>query len=182
MEAILGVWLTTVPADAIFFSQLALIESLILSISMPLTAAARAPGRMKGYELTLGTIQIGIFLTAWGVIARRAPAYSVFIVAILANILMFGIRLYLIKRLIGFPVNAFLVHTAVPVMSIVLVTAIPVFIFNKILPEGIYWSALVIFSSFFLSTVAMYFIGLDKEWRLKVKNMIRSRLPKLQSA
>ena len=182
MEAILRVWLTTVPADAIFFSQLALIESLILSVSMPLTAAARAPGRMKGYELTLGTIQIGIFLTAWGVIARGAPAYSVFIVAILANILMFGIRLYLIKRLIGFPVNAFLVHTAVPVMSIVLVTAIPVFIFNKILPEGIYWSALVIFSSLVLSTVAMYFIGLDKEWRLKVKNMIRSRLPKLQSA
>ena len=182
MEAILSIWLTTAPADAILFSQLALIESLILSVSLPLTAAARAPGRMKGYELALGTIQIGIFLAAWAVIAGGSPAYSVFIVAILANILMFGVRLYLINRLIEFPVAAFLLHTAVPVMIIVLVTAIPIFFFKKMVPAGIFWSALVIFSSFVLSTVAMYFIGLDKEWRLKVKNMIRSRLPKLQSA
>lgn len=182
MEAILGIWLTTVPPDAVLFSQLALTEALIMSISMPLTAAARAPGKMKGYELTLGTMQIGIFLTAWAVIAGGSPAYSVFIVAILANILMFGVRLYWINRLIEFPVSAFLVHTVVPVMVIVLVTAVPTFIFNKILPEGFYGTALVIFASFVLSTVAMYFIGLDKDWRLKVKNMIRSRLPKLKSA
>jgi hypothetical protein len=28
-------------------------------------------------------------------------------------------------------------------------------------------------------TAAMYFIGFDKAWRLKMMNMIRSRLPKL---
>jgi O-antigen/teichoic acid export membrane protein len=182
MEAMLGIWLTTVPADAVLFSQLALIEALIVSISMPLTTAARAPGKMKAYELILGTIQIGIFLTAWAVIAAGAPAYSVFIVAILANILMFGVRLYLVNRLIEFPVGAFLKFTALPVMAIVLVTALPIYIFNKLMPEGYYWSALVILVSIVLSTLAMYFIGLDKEWRLKVKNMIRSRMPKLQSA
>lgn len=180
METILGVWLTTVPSDAVFFSQLALIEALILSVSMPLTAAARAPGKMKGYELTLGTIQISIFITAWIVIAAGAPPYSVFIVAIMANILMFGVRLYLIHRLIDFPVINFLKYTAVPVTAISLVTALPIYIFNKLLPDGFYWSALVIFASFVLSTVAMYFIGLNKEWRLKVKSMIRSRIPKLQ--
>jgi O-antigen/teichoic acid export membrane protein len=182
MEAILGVWLATVPADAVLFSQLSLVEALILSISMPLTAAARAPGKMKGYELSLGTIQIGIFITAWAVIAAGAPAYSVFVVAILANILMFGVRLYLIKRLIAFPIAAFLKSTALPVMAIILVTALPIYIFNKILPKGFYWASLLIFISFVLSTVAMYYIGLDKEWRLKIKAMIRSRMPWLQRA
>ncbi len=182
MESILGIWLTTVPLDAVLFTQLALVEALILSVSMPLTAAARAPGKMKGYELILGTIQIGVFLTAWAVIATGAPAYSVFVVAILANILMFGVRLYLVKRLIELPVTAFLRSTAVPVMAIVLVTAVPIFVFNKILPDGLYWSALVIFASFVLSTVAMYYIGLDKEWRSKVKVMILSRIPRLQRA
>ncbi|TGN40691.1 polysaccharide biosynthesis protein [Marinobacter confluentis] len=182
MEAILGIWLTTVPSDAVLFSRLGLIEALILSVSMPLTAAARAPGKMKAYELTLGTIQIAIFLTAWVVIAGGAPAYSVFIVAIIANILMFGVRLYLVNRLIGFPMGAFVKHTAIPLMAMVFVTALPISVLNQLSPEGFCWSALVIFTSFVASTIAMYFIGLDKAWRLKVISMIRSRLPKLQSA
>jgi O-antigen/teichoic acid export membrane protein len=181
MESILGIWLTTVPPDAVLFSQLALVEALILSISLPLTAAARAPGKMKAYELTLGTIQIGIFLTAWAVIAAGAAAYSVFIVAILANILMFGIRLFLVNRLTGFPMANFLRFTALPVLGIVLVSALPISVMNQLLPKGFHWSVLVIFTSFVVSSTAMYFIGLDKAWREKVVAMIRSRLPKLQN-
>ncbi|HTG56515.1 MAG TPA: hypothetical protein VL943_09620, partial [Niabella sp.] len=75
MEMILRIWLTRVPADAVLFSQLALIEALVFSVSMPLTAAARAPGKMKAYELILGAIQIGIFAVAWGVVAAGQPAY-----------------------------------------------------------------------------------------------------------
>ncbi|OEY65163.1 polysaccharide biosynthesis protein [Marinobacter sp. X15-166B] len=182
METILGIWLTTVPSDTVLFAQLALVEALILSVSMPLTAAARAPGKMKAYELTLGTIQIGILLTAWAVIAGGAPAYSVFVVAIVANILMFGVRLFLVNRLTGFPMANFLRSTALPVLIIVFLTALPIYAMNQLLPVGYYWSALVIFTSFIVSTVAMYFIGLDKAWRMKVVAMIRSRLPTLQSA
>ena len=61
MEAILGLWLKEVPENAILFTRLGLIESLIVSISLPLTTAARAPGKMKKYELILGSIQILIF-------------------------------------------------------------------------------------------------------------------------
>ncbi len=182
METILGIWLTTVPPDAVLFAQLALVEALILSISMPLTAAARAPGKMKAYELTLGTIQISIFVASWAAIAAGAAAYSVFIIAIIANILMFGVRLFLVHRLTGFPVMNFLRFTALPVLAIVVVTALPVTSMSQFLPNGFYWSALVIFTSFVACSTAMYFIGLDKAWRAKVVTMIRSRLPKLQNA
>lgn len=182
MEEILGVWLTVVPSDAVLFSQLALIEALIVSISLPIAAAARAPGKMQAYELTLGSIQIGIFVVAWLAIARDAPPYSVFVVAIFANILMFGVRLYLVNRLTGFPVTNFLRYTALPVLVIVVVSALPILTLHKLLPGGVYWSLLLILSSVFLSTIAMFFIGLDKGWRLKVVTMVRSRLPKLRAA
>lgn len=182
MEEILGVWLTVVPSDAVLFSQLALIEALIVSISLPIAAAARAPGKMQAYELTLGSIQIGIFVVAWLAIARGAPAYSVFVVAIFANILMFGVRLYLVNRLTGFPVAYFLRYTALPVVVIVVVSALPILTLHKLLPGGVYWSLLLILSSVCLSTIAMFFIGLDKGWRLKVTTLVRSRLTKLRAA
>lgn len=180
METILGVWLTDVPANAVLFAQLSLAEALVLSISLPLTAAARAPGKMKAYELTLGTIQIGIFVTAWTVIVAGAPAYSVFIVGILANILMFGVRLYLVSRLTGFPIIIFLKYTVLPVVVIILVTIIPIFTLNQLLPSGFYWSALLVFTSFIFTAIAMYFIGLDKIWQKKLITLLLSRVSKLQ--
>ncbi len=181
MKSILDIWLVIVPSDAVLFSQLTLVEALILSVSMPLTAAARAPGKMKAYELTLGSIQIGIFFTSWAIIVEGAPVYSVFIVAIMANILMFGVRLYLVNRLTGFPISVFLKFSAFPVLAIVFITALPIYVLKQFLPEGFFWSGLVILSSFVLSTIAMYFIGLDKEWRLNVMKLVRSRFQMLRS-
>tara|TARA_R110002167_G_scaffold57808_2_gene163468 strand:- start:4089 stop:5660 length:1572 start_codon:yes stop_codon:yes gene_type:complete len=180
MEIILSIWLTVVPADAVLFSRLALIEALIVSISMPLTAAARAPGKMKLYELTLGIIQIGIFFAAWGVISAGAAAYSVFVVAIAANILMFSVRLYLVNILIGLSIKNFLKGTVFPVMCIAIISGVPVVVLEEITPEGFYWSVLVMLFCFILSTTAMYFIGLDKTWRIKIRGLICSRISRLK--
>ena len=176
METILDVWLTVVPPYAVLFAQLSLIEAVILSVSLPLTAAARAPGKMRLYELVLGTIQIGVFIVAWLVVWAGSPAYSVFIVGIIANILMFGVRLFLVGRLTGFPVKKFLRQTGSAVLGIVFVTFTPVFAVSQVLPEGLNWSLLVIAISVLTTTAAMYFIGLDTELRSALANSIRSKL------
>lgn len=182
MESILGVWLTQVPEYAVLFSQLALVEALIMSISMPLTAAARAPGKIRNYELILGTIQIGIFVVAWAIVTAGSPAFSVFIVAIVANILMFGVRLYLIRKLIRLPIREFLHRTALPVIAIVLLTAIPTYFLSLVVPQNFLGLSFVSIFSVTISSFAMFYLGLDKEWRLKVKNIISSRIPKLRRA
>lgn len=45
IEFVLDFWLKNTPIDAYLFAQLALVESIIFAISMPLTTAARAPGK-----------------------------------------------------------------------------------------------------------------------------------------
>lgn len=180
MRAILEVWLTVVPTHTVFFSQLALVEALIFSVSMPLTAAARAPGNMKVYELTLGSIQIVIFIFALIVIINDAPAYSVFIVAIIANILMFGIRLYLVNRLIGFPIGSFIKNTLVPVLAIITITTISTAIVKHFLPAGFYWSLLLMSFSMVSSIIAMYFIGLDKPLKQKIIKIVFTKLNKVK--
>ncbi|MDO6575112.1 hypothetical protein, partial [Staphylococcus pasteuri_A] len=96
-------------------------------------------------------IQVGIFFAAWAAIAAGGAAYSVFIVAISANILMFGVRLYLVNKLTGFPISSFLRFSVLPVLTIMLVSALPVALLNALLPEGLFWSALVIVISFVVS-------------------------------
>ncbi|MFV8439013.1 MATE family efflux transporter, partial [Vibrio owensii] len=58
MDTILNIWLPHNPEPAVLFSRLALLESIIFSISLPLATAARAPGKMRNYELILGSMQV----------------------------------------------------------------------------------------------------------------------------
>ena len=59
-------------------------------------------------ELSLGTIQIAIFIASWIILKMGKEAYSVFLIAILANIIMFFARLLIVKQLIEMDVKLFI--------------------------------------------------------------------------
>jgi len=181
MDTILRVWLKNPPPEALLFTQLALIESLILSISLPLTTAVRAPGKMKLYELSLGSIQIAIFIASWLVLKAGYPASSVFIVAIIANLLMFQVRLLIVRKLIDFPLTPYYKKVIIPVILVAFISALPGVILNVWLPTGLLSTALITFVCMASATLCMYFLGLDKYWREKSKDVLISRLFKFKA-
>ena len=179
METILKVWLNRPPAEASLFARLALVESLILSISLPIATAARAPGRMKLYELSLGIVQILIFFASWLALKSGYPAASVFIIAIIANIIMFQMRLNIVNMLIDFPLPPYYKKVLTPVSLVILISSLPGLLFHHILPNTIWSSLIVITVCIAGSILAMYYIGLDKVWRKKILGFISNRLKKI---
>ncbi len=176
MEFILNFWLKNPPPMAVLFTRLALIEVIINTLSLPMATAARAPGRMKVYELSLGSIQIAIFFVSWLFLSLGYPAYTVFVIAIFANLLMFIVRLFIVNSLIGLSVIVFLKKVAYPVLLVIVFSSVPSFILHHYIPEGILPAIVSIISSIGFSTISMYFIALDKEWRQKVVHMIKSKI------
>ena len=177
METILGLWLREVPPGALLFTRLALIEVLINTISMPLQTAARAPGRMKSYELILGTIQIGIFLISWYLLTLGNPAYIVFVVAIVANLVMFLVRLIIVHSLVGLPIQAFLINVGARVLGVVLISTLLSLTLKFFLPASIFYSILMILFSALVVSICIYSFGLNKVWRNKLKTMLLNKLP-----
>ncbi len=175
LEMIFSIWLKDTPTDAILFTQLTIVESLILSLSFPLTTAARAPGKMKTYELTLGIIQMLIFVVSWIVLRKGGPAYSVFLVAIIANILMFFVRLFIVRNLIGIPVKGFMTKVAFPVLGIAILSAIPTYLLQQLLPKGLIYSIIVIVFSILVISIAMYYLGLDRDMRRRIIYYMESK-------
>lgn len=181
MDAILHLWLKTPPIDAVMFTQLALVETLILSLSLPIATAARAPGNMKLYELTLGVVQIAIFPLSWMVLNIGYDASSVFWVAIAANLVMFGIRLLIVKYLIGLPLKHFFTNVAVPVLEVTFVSALISVIVKHFMPNGFISTVIMVGLCFIASAISMYFLGLDKCWRRKMREKLISRFAKVES-
>lgn len=176
MEAVLTLWLSTPPENAVLFTQLALVEALIVSISLPMISAARAPGNMKMYELTLGAIQVGIFVASWVLLVNGFPASSVFIAAIVANILMFAVRLFIVSGLVGLSIYKFLRAVVMPVMAVICISLAVSLSIKNSLPSGYLFSIVTMLFSVISSSIAMYYLGLNRAWREKVKNMIVSKL------
>lgn len=176
MEGVLTLWLSTPPENAVWFTRLALIEALIISISLPIISAARAPGKMKMYELTLGTIQVGIFIVSWALLVNGYPASSVFITAIIANVLMFAIRLFIVSWLVGLSVYIFLRLVVMPILAVIFISVSLSLFIKSCLPSGYLYSILTMSFTVIVSSVTMYYFGLSKDWRGKVKFMVISKL------
>ena len=176
METILHLWLKKPPPEAVLFTRLAIVESLIFALSMPLGTAARAPGRMALYEIILGSIQIAIFFASWWVLRLGYPAESVFYVAILANLLMFKVRLLLVYYLTRLPVKAFYKKVIVPVLAVLGVSASICYMLARNLPPSLLSSALIVVFSFSVSLLSIYFIGLDRHWRTKILSLLVRKL------
>ena len=179
MDTILHIWLKNPPPEAVLFTRLALVETLINSISLPIATAARAPGRMKIYELTLGCIQIAIFFASWLVLIIGGAAYSVFVVAIVANIVMFVVRLLIVRMLIGLSLRPFFYQVAFPISVVTLVSAIPSFAIHFVLPIGLIFTCISVLLSVIITSISMYFLGLDKQMREKVHSIIISQIQKM---
>lgn len=176
METLLGIWLKNPPEYAVLFARLAIIEALIQSVSQPLATAARAPGKMARYELTLGSVQIMIFATCWLLLWAGLPPYSVYIVAIVGNLIMFWIRLYLVRTLTGLAITKFLTVAITPIVTVVVVSVIASLYVKSFIGTGIVQAAGNLIFVCLISFICIYSFGLNREWRGKIIDIVKIRV------
>lgn len=178
---ILNIWIGVYPEETVLFTRLALVEGLILSISFPLMTAIRAAGDMRAYELMLGGLQILVLVISWVLVRHGFPAYSVFVVAILINIAMFFVRLWLAQRLIGLNVSTYAKSVVIPVGVTAVSSSVVVAALLIIAPGG---AVLKLSSSslaaagaiLFSAPACIYAFGLAKSEKRTLYAMIRARL------
>ena len=169
IEFLINLWLKNAPAETYLFAQLALLESLIFAISMPLTTAARAPGRMRLYELTLGTIQLLILPASWMVLYLGYPAHSVFVVAIVANLAMFVVRIIIVDYLTGISGVTFYKKVVIPVLLVAALSGIAASVL-----EPLYGNTFLSVLSFSITTAALtsvfiYVFGISQSLKVRLR-------------
>jgi O-antigen/teichoic acid export membrane protein len=178
MPFVLSLWLKNPPEDAALFTQLTLIDALVNSISFPVMTAARATGKIRGYELILGSIQMGCFLLTWIVLLAGTPAYSAMIVNIGISILMFAARLLIVKYLIRIPIQKFVYEAIFPCCIFSIVAIILPLILRLMLRQNLITTMIVILTSILSVCGSMYAIGLSNIERRIVTKIIKQKLNK----
>ncbi len=176
MEFVLELWLGSPPQAAVLFTRLTLVEVVVNTVCLPLGTAARAPGRMREYELSLGSIQLCIFIADF-ILFRffHAPAYVVYIVAAVGNLLMLVVRLILVRWLLGFPATQFVVQVLARILVAAGLSGCASWYVASVLPDTFVWVVLGGLLSVLFSCLALWSVGFGREERLFVMRKIKGR-------
>lgn len=107
IDYIMHLWLKEVPPYAIDFIRLALIYTLIETISNPLMSGLQATGKIKAYQAVVGILVFLNFPLIWLLFKFTDLPISLYWSFILIAVISLFFRLYFVKRLMKVNVNAF---------------------------------------------------------------------------
>lgn len=178
-ETILYIWLKTVPDYAPSFLRYTISISLLSVISNTLVTAIQATGKIKKYQLIVGGLGMTIFPLVYITYKMGFPVEIAYIIHFSIFILQLISRLFLSKEMINLPILFFVKNVIVQIITIAII--------SSIIPVSIYLSneqtiirfIIILFTSFFATTVSIYFLGLDKNERAMVNTYFHTMIRKL---
>lgn len=172
-EWILRIWLGKVPEYTVTFLVLITVDSLIMSMNMGIAEVINAHGNIKLFQISINTFRLTSIIVAYLVLKAGYPPYSLFIVYIIFNVIIFFVRQWVLNRTVKFN--------------------------NWILIKGSYIPSLIAFASLLpwilidlplaptTTLIAMYiylcavilFLGLNKRERKKLTSLLRRKSQKI---
>ena len=176
-EQILSFWLTVVPVHTVNFVRLVLVESLVATLSYPITTAMNSTGKIRNYQIVVGGAYLLNVPISYLILKLGFPAEAVFIVAILLTILALCTRFIFFKQM-GLSVIAFIKQVGIKVLMILILSSLIPIVLHHYMPMGIlrFVTVLCVGSIFTISFI--YLLGINKSEREIVKQQINKIIPK----
>jgi O-antigen/teichoic acid export membrane protein len=180
VEYIMNIWLKEVPPYTIDFIKMAFIYSLIETISNPLVTGAQATGKIKLYQVVIGSF---IFLTlpiAWIVFKLTNNPVNLYWVLIGNSIFALGLRVWFLMKMMSLKLVSFMKEVLLKIIIVVILS-----LSSMTLVESIFdfKNELI---NFILSLVAITcanlliisFVGLSSAEKSFILNIIKSKVRK----
>ena len=176
MKTILSLWLKNPPEYSVCFTQLALIDAVIDSISYPLMTLAQATGKIKLYQGLVGGILLCNLPVSYIALQFGVSAYAVMIVAICITVIAFFVRLTIVKNLADLSIRKFIKHSVLPCIFVAVCSAVLPFIAHIKMFESVLSSFVVVMISILNTSFFVLFTGMNKLERNIVFATVKTRI------
>lgn len=171
---ILKLWLKIVPNHTVNFVRLAIVISMIYTLSRTMVTAMLATGDIKKYQIVVGGLGMLVFPMAWIFFILGLPPEMAYVSIIIIYIGQWVCRLFLLRGMIGMSIKQYFQK----VMTKVLLTTILAFplplIIHGTFNESILRFILLSVFSFLLTIAIIYRCGFDKGERQFVLSQLKT--------
>ena len=176
LDFLLSFWLVNVPEHAVIFTSLVLIDSLIDSVSYPLMGLAQATGKIKLYQVLIGSLIMLNIPISYIFLKFNFACEIVFYIMLFITLIAFIGRLFIVKQLIHFSIKEFAIKVIKPILAVTFLNLLMTFFTNKILIDSI-CDFVLFFACFIVLNLFITFnIGFEKKDKNKMINYILGKI------
>lgn len=118
LEYVMNLWLKEVPTYAIEFIQLALIYSLIETLSNPLMIGAQATGKIKWYQIIIGTFIFLIFPINYLIFSLNNNPLNLYYVFIANSLVALLFRIFFLRKMMSLNLLHYFYKVVIPIILV----------------------------------------------------------------
>lgn len=166
-EWILEIWLKEVPPYTVLFTELMIIDNIVLSFNSGLSTVIFASGKIMLYQVLINTLRLCSIVVAYFVLKSGLPASYLLITYIVFSVIIVLCTQWCLHKTLNFDNSIFLHGSYIPSVNI-LIFMMPIFL----LKLNIHPLFQILLSEIYLLTL-IFIIGLsnrEKEYVLKLIN------------
>ena len=175
MNMVLELWLKTVPQNTVLFTQLVLVDLLIVSAYGPIAYVTQAAGRIKEYQLMISVCFTLVFILTWVIYDIGSAAYVTFVVSIVIDLIGYLLRLWILRSLFKFPIWDYVKEVLYPIGKVLAVSLLIMAIPN-IIGYSLYNQLIGLTWCLCMTGIVIWIIGMNKHEKQlcvsKVKSII----------
>lgn len=177
VEPILKFWLHDIPPYAVIFVRLALIATIVDSLSGMLTQSALATGKIKNYTKVVTVIMLSYIVWVYLFFKLGFAPQTMIYVEMACYLGVFIARLWICRGLYGLNARAYLSNVTLREVLITLVSSIGIFVVTQYahLNFGMFGNLILYF---IICIIFSWLLGLSANEKTWVKSLILSRIRK----
>ncbi len=178
-EYVVELWLDQVPEYSIVFLRLAITASLVDSLCSTLITAAQATGRIKKYQIIVGSTVLLELPFSASVLTLGAGATSVGVVAVFMAITALLVRLIVVPKLIAMEVKIFVQDVIIKVIPLYIVTILSSFFIFKFFSGDLLVSIMFCLALTLVQIIFVWLFCCDDKERIYIENFLKLVMGKL---
>lgn len=178
LDFILHLWLIKVPEGALVFSRIILLMTFVAVTDGGLTHIVNASGMISRFKTTYSVVTLICLPIGFIILKAGYPAYSLLIVFLIADIFWRISQIYLMHRILHFPVLRFCRESYLPSFIASIPVILCMTITSQIILNSMLWHLCHLAFILLLTAGSIYYFGLQKSEREKVIQHLKTKILK----
>ena len=173
---IVNLWLGQLPEYVVPFTRLIIAISAVDCMATPLMTAAHATGNIRLYQSSVGTMTILNVPISYIFLKLGYSPLTVFYISLAIAVICLFMRLWIVGRLMEFPVMEYIVKVFGTCLMVCAISLILPLAAHLVLEESFISVVMVCLISLLSSIVGIYFIGMDNKEKQFVWEVINKKI------
>ena len=173
---IVNLWLGQLPEYVVPFTRLIIAISAVDCMATPLMTAAHATGNIRLYQSSVGTMTILNVPISYIFLKLGYSPLMVFYISLAIAVICLFMRLWIVRRLMEFPVMEYIVKVFGTCLMVCAISLILPLAAHLMLEESFISVVMVCLISLLSSIVGIYFIGMDNKEKQFVWEIINKKI------